>query len=447
MQFPYFATGISQTIPTESIHIQSLVELTVNNPKKDLVKRIRELRAKNDNQFKKKKRGLAYITPASHLRYRSLNGDDFELNFISSTGYVYLDYDFKDELHLVSEKKKEFISKYGDQIAFCALSSSLGGFQVLVRVNISIRNQKEYLDVWNYLNDNVFTIFEADTDARDIGRAMFISHDEDVFVNYNSIVDLKSVHTSIYGISIEGVKPEVNKTKNKTKNKNKKKIAIAKNNEGVEKDIILRNDNFRYVTEIVYKNKIVDIETREFNKVYFTRNIPDGQKHEVFAATIHILKYLNQWCSIEDIIHEMRLFNNIQKQKMVDSRLLELIKYHWDLTEKKDYIFKSGVRTIHLNPDSDLTAYQRQCISNRINGVIRNNETILKIKEAKSLIASQNGKVNKQNVAKISGVSRRLVTEYFDRDEFELKQLEFEINNNPIPYPPHPDPEKPSDLN
>ncbi len=312
-----------------------------------------------------------------------------------------------------------------------------------MRVNILIRNPQEYQNIWNYLNENVFTKFQADTSARDIGRAMFISHDEDVFVNYNSIVDLKSIHPSIYGISREGVNPEVNKSKKR----NKIKISIDKNNKDNRIGITLSNNKiFIYVTEMEYKNKIVDIETREFNRVYFTRNIPDGQKHEVYAATVHILTYLNRWCSIEDIIHEMRLFNNMQIQKMLDSRLLELIKYHWDLTEKEDYIFRSGVRTIHFNPASDLTAYQRKCISNRINGVIRNNETIRKIKEGKSLIASQGGKVNKLNVSKLSGVSRRLVTEYFDKDEIDLKELEYEINNNPIPYPPHPDPDEKAEL-
>jgi hypothetical protein len=439
--FSFFKEGIEDTYPKEIIHLQTLVELTKNNPQKDLIQSIRGLRECDDDTFKEKKKLLSNITPACIVKYRSLKDNHFHSNFLASSGYVYIDFDFKDGAENVIERKKLFLEKYEDKVAYCALSSSLGGFSVLVRVNIPIKTKEEYLSVWDYLTANVFTLFSPDIKARDLGRAMFLSQDEDVYVNYNSILDLKSVQDSIYGMLCIRI-PDLNKYKSKG-NKLPINKSYTNNDEDNNFSISGFTSDLRYVSKIIVNNPIVDIEEKEYNKVFFDRNIPDGKKHEVYTSIINKLRYINPNCTIDDIIHYMLHLNSCQTNKMTNKRLMELIQFQWKETEKPDYIFLSGVKMIHFNPSCGLTSHQRTCISNEINAQLKRNETIRRIKNAKAIILANGGKITKTNVAEISGVSRTSVYSYFDADEVDIKQLELRINNYPITYPPHPDPDKP----
>jgi hypothetical protein len=439
--FSFFKEGIEDTYPQEIIHLQTLVELTKNNPQRELIQGIRDLRECDDDAFKEKKKLLSNITPGCICRYRSLKDNHFHSNFLASSGYVYIDFDFKDGAANVIERKKLFLEKYGDIVAYCALSSSLGGFSVIIRVNIPIKTKEEYLSVWDYLTTNVFTLFSPDIKARDLGRAMFVSQDDDVYVNYNSILDLKSVQDSIYG-NLFILIPDLNKYKSK---RNKLHIYKSYINNNEDNNLVVSGltSDLRYVTELVVNNPIVDIEEKEYNKVFFDRNIPDGKKHEVYTSIINKLRYINPNCTIDDIIHYMLHLNSCQTSKMTNKRLMELIQFQWKETEKPDYIFLSGVRMIHFNPSCGLTSHQRTCISNEINAQLKKNETIRRIKDAKALILANGEKITKTNVSEISGVGRTSVHKYFNADEVDIKQLEYDMNHNPITYPPHPDPDKP----
>lgn len=109
--FSFFNNGITQTIPTKVIDLTSVVQLVKNNPNKDRISEIRELRANNNQEYKIEKKKLPIITVNAIVKKR---GFDKPENVEFQSGYIYFDID-KNTLEEVKNLKGVYIKiqRYG----------------------------------------------------------------------------------------------------------------------------------------------------------------------------------------------------------------------------------------------------------------------------------------------------------------------------------------------
>ena len=434
--FSLFRGGIGNTDGRERIQLCELVKLNKNHPQKNNIDEIRTLRREGNLLWKEKKRTLMNITPACLVHERSLKGNNFYNNFIIDSGYIYIDFDFSD-IENVESHKTRFINRYGDIIAYCAISSSKGGLSVLIRHNSRINTPEQYTSVWNFMANEVFKDFTADESTKDLGRAMYVSYDPDVYVNYENIFDLKNVHVTPYVLIGEGnIHSEEERRGKKKKISNTNTSNTKVTNESID-ELCIPNftHGIRYKTPTVCRNPIIDIEKREYIELFFNKNIKDTKKHKTYKKLILAFLRLNPTASKDDLLLYMTNLNNRQEQCMGIRRLKELINYNWNLFHSTDFQYDVKYKGIHINPDSGLTRYQRNCISNKVNGQKKQNESIIKIKEAKEQLATEHKKVNIANVIKLTKLSRGTVTKYFNSEEKNMSELEREINEGEVIYP------------
>lgn len=102
--FSFFNDGITQTIPTKVIDLTSVVQLVKNNPNKDRISEIRELRANNNQEYKIEKKKLPIITVNAIVKKRGFDNPE---NVEFQSGYIYFDID-KNTLEEVKNLKQEF---------------------------------------------------------------------------------------------------------------------------------------------------------------------------------------------------------------------------------------------------------------------------------------------------------------------------------------------------
>ena len=101
--FSKFIGGVEKTKKDEVIDLSTLVWGIKNNPEKDKILEIRDLRKNNvldkhgNKLFKIEKKKLSIITTNAVVNRRSLKeAGDFEQNFICPSGFIYFDLDFED---------------------------------------------------------------------------------------------------------------------------------------------------------------------------------------------------------------------------------------------------------------------------------------------------------------------------------------------------------------
>lgn len=110
--FSFFNDGITQTVPTKVIDLTSVVQLVKNNPNKDRISEIRELRANNNQEYKTEKKKLPIITVNAVVKKRGFDNPE---NVEFQSGYIYFDID-KNTLEEVKSLKQEVyikIQRYG----------------------------------------------------------------------------------------------------------------------------------------------------------------------------------------------------------------------------------------------------------------------------------------------------------------------------------------------
>ena len=112
MAFSYFKNGITDLIPSNIIDFDTIVDLILNNQDDSIINQIRRLRIEGNEFYKKIKQGQQYFTPHSILRYRKLEGEFFDKNFIDFSGYIFYDLDLKNQLNEVDNYKNYIIKKY-----------------------------------------------------------------------------------------------------------------------------------------------------------------------------------------------------------------------------------------------------------------------------------------------------------------------------------------------
>ena len=421
--FSIYAGGIGKIYPQpKPVTIIELVQLIRSNPDSTKIDEIRQLRKNGDKNFKALKRTLTYITPNCVLKKRDLKDKN---NFQYSSGYVFLDYDNMDD---VPAFKNQFIQKFGHIVSMVCISSSAGGISVLVKVDLDL-TPNNFTSAWEHLVNDVFSEVSEfiDLGTKDIGRAMFVSYDPDVFSNFDNEINLEpSVLKNTY-----------------TKSFNEK---------GASQCITLESDlntlsctfPFRLLeytevhgqiitqTPVDVSNPLIDYNPVDFVGVRFPNKIKDGSKHRVYTLLIHYLVHLNPQLK-PDYIYSFIYYLNISKAKprMDKTELQNLFKLVYSKTQTVGYEFDSTkIKSFHINRDAGLDKTDKMMLMNKCNGINRRKKSIDRILNAKSELMSLNENVTQKRVAEISGVSLRTVKRYYHVVEpIDIINVTSDINN------------------
>lgn len=411
--FSYFRGGITKTISSGTITLPELINLIQTNPQKEIINDIRLNKINGDLSYKRLKKTLDYITPNCVVRKRKLEGIHFEENFIQPSGYIFFDLDTKSNVHLL---KSAFIQKYDHIVSMVCLSSSAGGISVLFKITNTI-TKNNFESIWHYIKDTYLSEEVIDESTKDIGRAMFLSYDTEVYFNFeNSITipdcelnnrvsneDKKCVTQRISGIDI-----------NNTLNYAFSLVPIGQ---------VLKVINTS--TPVTTINPVLDYIPVDYTDVRFPKEIKDGMKHHLYTVMIHRLVYLNQNLSVNYIYSYLHFINQQfahppMEQKEFDS----LFKYVYQITQSEDYEFQNErIKNFHFNPKSGLSGDQKREIANKLNGKLKVNRSIELIKQAKHQLQSSGKKITKTKIEKITGLSRKTVIAHFDSEIQDINGL------------------------
>ena len=207
MLFPIYVKGIKNTQLDRYITFEELHQLIQNGSHKGHVETIRLLKSNDDDYYKSLKETLPYITPHVKVKQRNLSDEVFDKNFICTTGFMYFDIDNVPD---ILNEKQRIINKYCNQVSLVCISPSGAGLTLLFRVSNDI-TRYNFQQVWNTIRTTILEDEKIDTYAKGLIRPMFISYDEDLYVNYNNIITVELVDEKI------GVDPITISSYNKVK--------------------------------------------------------------------------------------------------------------------------------------------------------------------------------------------------------------------------------------
>lgn len=279
--FIYFKDGIKDTSPLKIIDLPKLVKIIRNNPHLNKIEEIRELKKCGDNYYKKLKEKLPNITPNCIVKERNLKGDKFDINFISPSGYLYIDIDRVPNLQ---EYKQYLIEKYGSLASMICIYPGGDGITLLFKVTNTITQ-----DNFNIIRFSLIsTLLKDDTvdpNSAGIGRAMFISHDPYVWVDYYNSITIEVGENEMLETHPNTCSSSYNREDYQLLNKitgtgstldsssfNKYKIHSI--------DVIL--STIKTKTNVPVLNPVVDFKPVEYVSTYIPRIITDGNKHRTY---------------------------------------------------------------------------------------------------------------------------------------------------------------------
>jgi len=420
--FSYFKNGITDTNPQKIIDLPALIKTIKNNPERALIEWIRVLRTNGNDEYKELKRGLPNITPNCMVRYRSLQDDDFERNFQSFNQYIFFDIDTPGD-----EYKQYFIKKYGHLVSMVSKSSSGGGLSILLKVSNTI-TKDNFESIWYNIRTTILKDETVDEKCKDIGRAMFISYDPEVYYNYDNeitveISDTKDiVKEENHPISYGGYN---NRLVYSFSNKKKEEYSYSV----LPIDIVLTKLDRR--TRVSVDNPIIDFKPVEYAEVYIPKVIKDGTKHTIYTAMIHQLVYLNPSIEKEYIFSFLFYVNNNHaKPRMNMKELVRLFNFIYDTIKSTGITHHSTItKYVHFNPNYKLTGKEKSILSNTINGYFKRYTNINKIIAAKQELNSTGAKVTSKLVSKLTGLSIKTVQTHFKSEPIDMDQVILNFNH------------------
>ena len=422
--FSIFKSGIKNIYPEKQpIILPDLARMIRNNPATETINLIKKLREDNNLRYKELKRDLAYITPNCVVKKRSLkNDEEFNMNFKNFSGYLFFDFDVNN----AADFKDYFINKYKNIVSLVCISASAGGISVLVKVNVEL-TKENFNSVWEFILYEIFTeaASNADLKTKDIGRAMFVSYDPEVFVDYENEIIIDPDDLKWY----EKVTP--------IKNGTGQCISPPERINTVPCTFsfhVLPIDSIKMVnlsTPIEIKNSVIDYQPIEYLKIWIPREIQDGYKHKYYASYIHKLVNLNPNMDPSYIYSFIFYVNKYRANPSMELRSLQrLFEYVYNQTKMEGYEFNNvRIKNFHLNKNAALTKDQKISIYNKLNGLARSNKSIQKIIDAKTELISRNEKVTQKKLAQTTGLGIQTIKKYYKSDAiFDINQKVEEIN-------------------
>jgi VirE N-terminal domain len=426
--FSYFEKGIKDTSPLKLIDLPGLVRVIKNNPHQVQIESIRELKKRGDNYYRRSKETLPNITPNCMVRERSLKDDEFEVNFIGPSGYIYIDID---DLPNAEEYKQVLIKKYGKLAALICISPGGMGITMLFKVTNTI-TKDNFEQVRATLIKTVLKDEKVCPNSAGIGRAMFISYDPDVFVNYENEITIEECNTE----KLENY-PNSYSSYNRVhyhlsdKNRNSDTGTINDNNSSFHRyniypiDVILSSINTK--TNVLVFNPIVDFKAVEFVEPYIHRMITDGNKHRTYYKFIHQWYYVNPNIGLDYLFSYLFFVNNTRAKPRMEMR--ELVRFFNSVIDKirtTGEVFPDPfIKRVHFNPAAEISSKEKQFIAAQLNGAYARSITINKIIVAKQELRLQGKKITNRAVARIIRMDEKTVGKYINAAPIDM---EYEVS-------------------
>ena len=434
--FSHFNNGIRGKLPDQEIDLPKLIKIIKNNPFKSEIENIRYLRSNGDDSYKNLKELLSYITPNCRVRERCLdkNPGDMEKNLIGFSQYVYFDIDGVSDAY---KYKEYFIKKYGHQASMVSISSSCGGVSILFKISNTI-TVENFADIIMAIRTTILTDEKIDSKCTNIGRAMYVSSDPNVWVNYDNDIEvvLNDTETEENDINTKGKRVKQCKTSKKINNTLIYSFTAMPINE------VLPLINIE--TQVEVANPIVDFKPREYTKIFIPKVIKDGTKHKTYTSMIHTLAYLNP--NIEKNIIWSYLFyvnNRFARPKMEDKEFHRLFIFVYEDIKKTSITYcKTWTKYIHFNSNCGLSSKEKMKIANKLNGHYRRYKTIKRIQEAKQELQLLGIKATPKEVFNKSGLSLKTVRTHFYAEQIDMDWIIEQLNipriteENDISYEP-----------
>ena len=416
--FSLFERGIKDTKCSKIVGLPELIQIIRNNPNNQKIETIRNLRKNGDEFYKELKSELPNITPNCIVKIRNLEEDHFDQNFMQYSQYLYFDIDKWN----AEDYKSYFINKYGHLASLICISSSGGGISVLFRVKNTI-TKENFPEIWQTVRDTILFAEPVDEKCKDIGRAMFISHDPSVFFNYENQIEVEIKNSSLKSDKKRGKQSKTCKDFNNT-------LISPFSIKSI--DQILKKLANRTSVEVL--NPIVDFKPVEYVEVYIPAIIKDGIKHVIYTSMIHALVYLNPSIESEYIFSFMWYVNNrFAKPKMEKREFIRLFNLVYNgIKETGRTKVTKELKFIHFHPDCKLTKEEKINISNMLNGYKRKNESIQKIIDAKNELKQLGQKMTQKRIAAIAGLSAKTVRTHLNSPMTDMDEM-VQIVNDSIP--------------
>lgn len=414
--FSRFNKGITGTKSDGALDLPKLVKIIQNNPQKIEIEGIRRLRTDGNNEYKALKRQLPIITPNCLVHERALEGENFNINFISFSQYIYFDFDIDKN---VDDFKRYMVDKYKDKASLICISSSKGGISILFKVSNTL-TKDNFLQAWTYIRDNILTDEKDMIDERckNIGRVLHISFDPEVFYSYENEIELDLNTNSIINIDEYKTQSIYNHTFNRP----------SFTSEKITFNEALANVNLK--TQYTVSNSLVDLNPIPFVEVRFPRVITDGNKRRVFSGVMYTLKYLNPDIEFKYFYKVLKeINNNFAKPKMEGYELKRLCELHFDNITPDDLVdFPTRIKSVHFNQNAMLGAKEKNQIANFLNATKRKAASIDRIIAAKKQLSDTCQEVTKKGVERLTGLSYPTVLKYFDSPTIDLVEILKQLN-------------------
>lgn len=402
----------------ESIDFARLIKIIRNHPKPDVIDEVIKLRSEgNDEECRRiKKSKLPWITPNCVVKRRSLK-NEFEQNFVQSSGFIYYDIDEGD--------KVEFILKYGDYSSLVTKSVSGRGISILIRINRSINSNEEFLLIYDYIKNTYFKGLKFDDSVRIFGNAWIIPSDKEPFINYEyeclipeslkvekgSSDVLSTPHTHIHRM---------------TPSSNEKVIEINAVDLGNSLPRLL------YETKVEFEGKFLIVPILILT-IRFPNVIVDGTKHQLYRRLVHDIIYLNPYATPEQIIKFIKYINNTYANPQMEyNHLKRLVSSQYKyIIENPNYINKSkkSNRVIHYQKRSLIPSKIKSELSNRMRGILDRALTWKRIKSAINFLIDEYETYTYQEIADLLEVSLSTVKRHIKIDKSSLEKEFSDILN------------------
>jgi hypothetical protein len=413
--FSYFKDGIKDTSPLKIIDLPELVKIIRNNPHLNEIEVIRELKKCGDNYYKKLKEKLPNITPNCIVKERNLKGDQFDINFISPSGYLYIDID---KVPNVLEYKQYLIKKYETHASMICVSPGGDGITLLFKVTNTI-TQDNFIDIRYSLINTLLKDEKVDPNSAGIGRAMFISHDPDVWVDYDNSITIQTGDTEKMVNHPNTCSSSYNIVDYHLFNKNTGTGSTLDSSSFIKYkihsiDVVLLTVKTK--TYVPVLNPVVDFRPLEYVSTYIPRIITDGNKHRTYYKLLHQLYYLNPDIEMDYLFSFLFFINNTRSKPKMDMR--ELVRFFTLTVERikstgEVYVDKN-IQRVHFNPSAGIMPKEKQVIAAQLNGAYARSLTIDKIISAKQELELQGKKITNRAVARIIQMDEKTVGKYIN---------------------------------
>lgn len=421
--FSFVNGGIKIIYSQRHIDLPSLVKLIKNNPEKLKINKIRNLRRKGKD-YKSLKESLCYITPNCLVKFRNLK--DYDYNLIGTSSYIYFDFD---DFPKSKQLKERFIHEYGHLASLICLSCSIGGISVLFKVSNNLKDENDFNIARQYIIDNILINENYDTNAGGIARAMFISYDPELYVNYENEIEVPEYY---FETTVINKKKCTNGVHNNICNMIRSNCAVLDPfNPTPIKQVL---DQLIFETPVNVSNAIVDYKEVDYVEIRYGYIIKDGLKRKTFTSIIHKLVYLNPNADRQILLSYLYHINqsNTGKVNMNDKELFRLFDFVFNGIKNEGITnIKPKLKRIHYNKDLSPEINKRH-ISGLIVGAIKQNEKKRKIESAIDEMTNNGIKISISGITRHTGIHRATVKKHLGTDQLNISNLVNELNDSLI---------------